>query len=116
MKKVKEWLEDIKNKQFVIKEYYPSGNIRVVQRIKDDAIFHVGRQQCDVYFRIIEFSDDCIHVKIMFEIPGNKAGTLKCQINDIKLNDDGYKVDSLENIDFGLPTMTDPGTSLHYSD
>jgi hypothetical protein len=121
--KVKEWLEEGK-KQFIVKDYYESGNIRLVQRIKDDAIFHVGPQKCDIYFKIIEFSEDCIHVKIKCGSSSSKGyKMLNCQINAIGMNEEGSSVLNWEGVTDDdtataedLPTMVNPGTARNYSD
>jgi hypothetical protein len=129
MKKVKEWLEESK-KQFVVKDRFASYNIRSVQRIKDDAIFYVGPYRCAAYFKIIDFDEDCINVKIKCasSLDASEMRYLRCNINDIELSEDGSAVVSWSGItDDGteiddtpdpedLPTMTNPGTSLLYSD
>jgi len=91
LKNIKEWLED-KDKQFIVKSRYQSGNIQTVQRIKDDAIFHVGRQNTFAYLKIIEFYEDCIYVQIKFNLNETTVKTMSCRINDIQLSDDGSKI------------------------
>ena len=123
--KVKEWLEEGK-KQFIVKDRFASYNIRTVQRIKDDAIFFVGPYRCAVYFKILDFDEDCITVRIKCasSIDAGQMRYLSCNINDIELSEDGSTVISWQGItadgteidDNDLPTMINPGTSLLYSD
>lgn len=92
MLKVKSWLD--KGRQFTVKEIFASKNPKTVQRIKDDAILTVGRQDTFGYFKIIQFYDDFIHVliKVHSKTHIEMSEFVKCEINDIKLSDDGSKI------------------------
>ena len=113
MKKVKDWLEDSK-KQFVIKNRFgQAGEIRLVSRIKDDAVFYLGNYRCAVPFRIAEFYEDCIHVKVKCTSCNTFVKKiLTCRIDDIELSDDGNTIISWEGITDDGDFIMDDYTSL----